>query len=94
MDNIKNIYKKEKDGIYLGGEKVRPEYLDVLKTQAFNLGKSELWEILKATLVNEAHELAMKSENWENVQFAKALKYYTVAIDKILKDLSESKLDK
>jgi hypothetical protein len=95
MDNIvKNIYSKEKDGIYLGGEKVRPEYLDVLKTQAFNLEKSELWDILRATLINEASDSALKSVNWDNVQFAKALRYYVTAIDKILKDLSNIKLDK
>lgn len=93
-DNIKNIYRKEKDGIYLGNEKVRPEYLDVLRTQASNLKRSELWDILSATLKNEASSSALKSLNWDNVQFAKALQYYVIAIDTILKDLSELKLDK
>jgi hypothetical protein len=90
----KNIYRKEKDGIYLGNEKIRPEYLDVIKTQASTLKKSELWEILRATLINQASESALKSVTWENVQFAKALRYYVTVIDKVLKELSEYKLDK
>lgn len=95
MDKIgENIYRKEKDGIYLGGEKIRPEYLDVLKTQAATLKKSELWEILSATIKNEASESALKSLNWDNVQFAKALRYYVTIIDKILIELGEAKLDK
>jgi hypothetical protein len=89
------IFLVDKTGkVFIGGDEVKADMLDVLRTQAYNLKSSELYEVFRATIINEAYNLALKqSANFDNVQFAKALYHWEYVLDNILLKLS-GKLDK
>lgn len=71
------VFSEVKGELFIGGEKIKPELLTVLKEQAKYLSTSQLWDIFNSTAINEANDLALnKSTEWQHVQFAKALKYY------------------
>ena len=77
---------------YLGKEKINPEVLRVLKDQAENFKTTELYEFFRATVQNEASNLALiQATNWESVQFAKALWHWQHVLDNILQSLTENK---
>lgn len=86
LDSIsKRVFEERKGQIYIGNELIKPEILDVLKEQARYLETSQLYEILRATIINESADLALKqSQNWEQVQFAKALHHWVYVFDNIL----------
>ncbi len=82
---ITKIFTEDKGKIYIGGEEIKPELLDILREQARYLKTSQLYEVFSSTMKGEAAELALiQSQNWENVQFAKALFHLSKAFDKML----------
>ncbi len=71
-----HVFSVRKDGLYLGGNKIEPTLRSLLKDDAETIKNSRLWEILNASLLNEAFDLALiQSTDFEQVQFAKALKH-------------------
>lgn len=93
QDNLINTEKtvfSEKEGkVFLGGAEIKPEILSILKDQAKYIKTSQLWDILHSTIINESARLAWESQNWDNVQYSKALKYWDTVFRNIL-----NKLDK
>lgn len=87
----KHIFEKRKDrSIWIGGEKIKPEIRDLLRDQARNIGTSQLWEILNASIVNEAVNLALlQSANYDHVQYGKALWHYCNFINTVVGLLAE-----
>lgn len=84
----KRIFTEVKGKVYIGGEEIKPDVLEVLQDQARNLQTSQLYEILKATIINESADLALKqSQKWEDVNFAKALYHIMYVLDNILLNL-------
>lgn len=54
-----------------------PQIRSLLRDEAKNLQNTRLWEILNASVINEAYNLALiQSKDFNNVQFAKALKHW------------------
>jgi len=91
-DIEKNIFTESKGKLYIGGEELKPEMADILKTQAHNLSLSELYEVLKATIESEAINIALiQSQNFEQVQFAKALHHMIFMFDNIINKLKSNK---
>jgi len=85
-----NTFKEVNGKMFIGNEEVKPELLDVLKTQAKNLSTSEIYEIFKSTLINEAADIALnQSQNYEHVLFAKAIKHWVFVMDNIIMKLSK-----
>lgn len=79
------IFTEYKGDIYIGKEKIKPDFKGVLKDQARSLVTSDLYEVFHATLLNEAYSIALdQSTNFEQVQFAKALKHVVFMVDNIL----------
>jgi hypothetical protein len=73
----RRIFSVKNGKIYIGGEEITPELRDVLRDQARSLQTSQLWEILNASITNEAINLALiQSTNYDHVQFAKALHHF------------------
>lgn len=81
----KRIFTEDKGKICIGGEEIKPEVLDLLREQARYLETSQLYEIFRATIINESAELALKqSQNFEQVQFAKALYHLLYVFDNMI----------
>jgi hypothetical protein len=85
----KRVFEVRKDGFYIGGVKITPEIRDLLKEQSKYLETSQLWEILNASIANEAINLSLiQSQNFEHVQFAKALWHWSAFMQKVVNKLS------
>ncbi len=84
-----------KDGkVFIGGIEPSAEVLRVLKDQAFSFKTTNLYEVMRATILNEAYDIALnqsgKSGNIENdVNYAKMMKHWQYVIDNILLNLSK-----
>lgn len=86
----KLIFSDENGKILIGGEEVRPEVLVALKGQAKFIKTSQLFEIINATIKNQAFELGVQqSKDWDNVLYAKALLYYCQVFNKIINRLDK-----
>ena len=87
---IGRIYKEENGKKYIGGEEIKPDILSLLKDQAQYIETSQFYEILNATIINEAFNLGvLQSKDFDSVQFAKALVYANNIIKKMIKGLSK-----
>lgn len=82
----KRVFHKAKDGsISVGGVVLSNEMRDLLREQANYLQTSQLWEILNASAANEAIDVSLiQSENFEHVQFAKALWHWSTFMRNIV----------
>lgn len=84
------IFSEKKGEIFIGGEKIKPEFKALLKEQAKYLVTSQLFEVFNETINAEANDLALnKSTEWQHVQFAKALKYYIDVLNTMVSKLSK-----
>ena len=74
LDIESRVFTEYKGNIYIGKDKIDATLRSVLKDEAKNLQVSRLWEILNASVINEAYRLGLnQSQNWDNVLYAKAL---------------------
>lgn len=86
----KLVFSIEKGEVFIGGEKLKPEILSVLKEQARYIETSHFYEVLNATIINESARLALlDSKDWDGVQYAKALYYWNKIIKKMIKGLQQ-----
>ena len=89
-DSERRVFSVVKGKIYIGGEEIKPDLLDVLKQQARTFKISEFYEVFSASVLNEAYDLALKqSTNWDHVQFAKALKHWHYFLDNMFETLTK-----
>jgi len=66
------------NNIYIGKDKVDPILRGLLRDEAKSLQTTRLWEILNASVINEAYNLALlQSKNFEEVVSAKMLKHWS-----------------
>lgn len=84
------VYTEIKGKVYIGTEEIQPAVLAILKDQAQNFKTSQLYEIIKATLQNEASTLALiQSTKWEDVNYAKSLWHVQYVIDNFINKLTK-----
>lgn len=85
------VFSVEKDGsIRIGGQPIPPELRDILRGQAKFIQSSQLWEILSASTLNEAVNLALiQSKDFDHVQFAKAMWHYSLFITKSVDSIAK-----
>jgi len=58
----------------IGGKEISKDVIETLREEAKYIERSLLWEILNATITNEAASLALhKSTEWSHIEYAKAL---------------------
>ncbi len=74
-----HIFTAIEDGtLYIGQDKVEPALRSLLRDEAKNLQTMRLWEIMNASVLNEAYDLALRqSTDFDHVRFAKALKHWS-----------------
>lgn len=80
--------------IYIGGELITEQMRGILRDQAQNFQTSNLYEILNATIINEASNLALlqsgKSGDIEqDVRFAKALHHWNYVLRNMINALAK-----
>lgn len=76
-DYEQKVFREVKGTIYIGQHEITEQMRGILRDQSENLLTTQLWEILHASVVNEAYEIALKqSANFDQVQFAKALHHW------------------
>lgn len=84
------VFKQQGDNIFIGGELVTEQMRGILRDQAKNFQTTNLFEILNATITNEAANLALiQSANYDHVQYAKALHYWNQVLKKMLHALAK-----
>lgn len=76
--------------IFIGQHELTADMRDALRDQAKNLETSQLWEILSASITQEAANLALiQSQNFEQVQFAKALHHWRHFMQNVIHTLAK-----
>lgn len=88
------VFTELKGKIFIGGEEIKPELLEILKEQARYLKTSQLWEIFTSTIDNEAANLALiqsgaSGKVEEDVRFAKALHHWNFVFKNIVYKLTK-----
>ncbi len=85
-----SVFTEHKGEIYIGKEKIKAELYDILREQARYFKTSQLYEVLRSTIINEAHNAALiQSTDFEQVKFAKALYHWQFVLDNIIKKLTD-----
>src|ERR1035437_2729131 len=75
------VFTEHKGKIYIGKEEIKPELLAILKEQAKYLESSQIYEILNATIINEANNMALiQSTEWEHILSAKMLHHWNYVL--------------
>ncbi len=78
LDVESRVFTVQGKDIYIGKEKIQPQIRSLLRDEAEVLKNTRLWEILNASVINEAYFLALdKSEDFKHVRFAKAMKHWS-----------------
>lgn len=80
-----HILTEHKGELYLGKEILSKEMRDVLREQARYIERSNLWEVVNATIVNESYDIALKhSKDFDEVLSAKMLHHWAFVMRKIM----------
>lgn len=84
------IFEQVGSNIYIGGILVDGQNRDILRDQAKNFQTTQLFEILDATITNEAANLALiQSSNYDHVQYAKALHHWNFVLKNMINALAK-----
>lgn len=76
--------------IYIGKLKVSEQLRDILSDQASNFKTTNLYDILDATISEEASRLALiQSTNWNHIEYAKALHHWNYVMKNIIHSLAK-----
>lgn len=76
--------------IFIGKEEIKPDVRSLLRDQAKSLQTSQLWEIMNASITQEAANLALiQSKDFDAVQFAKALHHWGFFMRNVVHTLSK-----
>ncbi len=85
LDVESRVFTKVGENIYIGRDKVDATLRSVLRDEAKNLQTTRLWEILNASVINEAYLWALDlSKDMELVTSAKMLKHWSFKMMEII----------
>lgn len=84
------VFEQRGNDIYIGGTKVTEQMRALLKDQAQIFLTSNLYEILDATITEEAIDLALRqSTNYEHVLTAKMLHHWNHVMKNLINALAK-----
>lgn len=84
------VFTEYKGNVYIGKDKIKPDMRELLSDQAKWLKTSQLYEVLRATILNEASQLALiQSKEWDHVISAKMLYHWQFVLDNLIKKLTD-----
>lgn len=71
------VFQQAGTKVYLGGELISNEMRSALRDEAEFILRGRLWEILSASVFNEAYNMSLiQSKDWESVLDAKMLHHW------------------
>lgn len=84
------IYKQVGNDVYIGKDKINEAMRSALRDDAKMIEASRLWEILNASALNEAYDIALiRSLDFDQVRFAKALKHWIHFMRNVIYNLTK-----
>lgn len=84
------VFASSGNRIFIGQKELSKDVRDLLREQAKYVSTSQLWEILNASILQEASNLALiQSKDWSHVEFAKALKHWQHFMENTIHTLSQ-----
>lgn len=87
-----SVFTFAKGEIWIGRERIKPELKEALREQARYIMNSNLYEIIRATIMNEAAKAALiQSTDFDQVMSAKMLYHWQFVLDNMLKHLTQVK---
>lgn len=90
LDIESRVFTQVGNDIYIGKDKIDQTLRSVLRDEAKNIQSSRLWEILNASAINEAYNLALiQSKNFDEVTSAKMLKHWSFFMVNVIHTLSK-----
>lgn len=85
------VFTKIGKDIYIGTESIQPVVKSLLRDEAKAIKATRLWEILNASIINEAYNLALlQSKNFDEVTSAKMLKHWSFFMMNVLHILEKN----
>lgn len=85
-----NVFTKVGDDIYIGKTKIEEAFRSTLRDEAKAMQVGRLWEILNASVINEAYNLSLiQSKDWDHIQFAKAMKHWSSFMMNVIHQLAK-----
>lgn len=90
LDLESKVFLQKGESIYVGRELVNETMRSLLRDEAKNFKTTHLYEILNATITNEAANLALiQSSNYDHIQYAKALHHWNHVLKNMIHALSK-----
>lgn len=90
LDVESRVFTVVKGNFYIGKDLITPQLRSVLRDECQNLKTTRIWEILNASAINEAYNLALiQSQDFDAVRSAKMLKHWTHFMMNVVHLLSE-----
>lgn len=90
LDIESKVFTQIGKDIYIGRDRIDSTLRSVLRDEAKNLQTTRLWEILNASITNEAYNLALiQSKDFDEVTSAKMLKHWVFFMINVLHQLSK-----
>lgn len=88
---LDHVFRESGGKIFIGGIEVTEQLRNVLRDEAQYLQHSRLWEVLNASLTNEAYDIALiQSSDFDSVRFAKALHHVAHFIRNVVHTLGKT----
>lgn len=85
-----NVFEEFRGFITIGGKEIDNVMRKSLREEAKVIQTYRFWEILHATILQEASNMALvDSQNWEHVQIAKMLKHWDFVFENMLYKLAK-----
>lgn len=86
-----HVFTEHGGKVFIGKEQVTDQLRSVLRDEAAYIENSRLWEILNASITNEAYNLALiQSKDFDAVAFAKALHHWAHFIRNVVHTLGKT----
>lgn len=84
------MFSEEKGTLKIGGAPIDEQLRNSLREEAKVIEASRFWEVLHATIIQEAADLALvQSANWEHIQSAKMLKHWDYVFQNMIYKLGK-----
>lgn len=84
------VFSEEKDGLKIGGQPIDKILRDSLREESKFIETSRLWEVLEATIIQEASNMALiQSKDMDHVNIAKMLYHWAFVFKNMVYKLSK-----
>lgn len=88
-----HVFAERGGNVFIGGIEVTPQLRSTLRDEAEYIQSSRLWEVLNASILNEAYDIALiKSKDFDQVLSAKLLHHWAHFMRNVIHTLAKKPL--